>query len=49
MIIKKCSTEIILFIIEILIKKTLWPLFIGGVQLSEGNRATTRRQFSFYY
>ena len=23
-------------------KQTLWPLFMGGVQLSQGYRATTR-------
>ena len=33
------------------IKKTLtlWPLFMDGVQLSQGCRATTRRQFPFYH
>ena len=28
--------------------KTLWPLFMDGVQLSQGYRATTRRHFTFY-
>ena len=30
-------------------KVTLWPLFVDGVQLSQGYRATTRRQFIFHY
>ena len=29
--------------------KTLRPLFINGVQLSQGYRATARRQFTFYH
>ena len=29
--------------------KTLWPLFIDEVQLPQGNRATTMRQFIFYH
>ena len=29
--------------------KTLLPLFIDGVQLSKGYRATARIQFTFYY
>ena len=29
-------------------KKTLWPLFIDGVQLPQA-RATSRRQFTFYH
>ena len=29
--------------------KTLWPLFMDAVQLSQGYRATTRRQFTFYH
>ena len=34
---------------RLLLKKTtLWPLFVDGVQLSQGYRATTRRQFTFY-
>ena len=33
---------------KILKGKTLWPLLIDVVQLSQGYRATTRRQFSFY-
>ena len=28
--------------------KTLWPLFMNGVQLSQGYRGTTKRQFTFY-
>ena len=34
---------------EILYKflKTLWPLFMDAVQLSQGYRAATRRQFTF--
>ena len=31
------------------LKKTLWPLFMDGAQLSQGYRATTRRQFTFYH
>ena len=30
-------------------KKTLWPLFMDGVQSHQGYRATTRRQFTFYH
>ena len=30
-------------------KKTLWSFFMDGVQLSQGNRATMRRQFTFYH
>ena len=30
-------------------KNTLYPLFMDGNQLSEGYRATTRRQFNFYH
>ena len=30
-------------------KKTLWPLFMDGVQLPQGYRVTMRRQFIFYY
>ena len=29
-------------------KETLCPLFMDGVQLPQGYRATTRRQFTFY-
>ena len=29
--------------------KTVWPLFISAVQLSQGYRGTTRRQFTFYH
>ena len=29
--------------------KTLWPLFMDGVQLSQGYRATTRMHFTFYH
>ena len=28
--------------------KTLWPLFMNGVQISQGYRATARKQFTFY-
>ena len=28
--------------------KTLWPLFMDGVPLSEGCRATSSRQSTFY-
>ena len=31
------------------LKETLWPLFMDGVQLPQEYRATTRRQFTFYY
>ena len=30
-------------------KKTLWPLFMDGVQLSQGYKATSRRQSTFYH
>ena len=30
-------------------KKTLWPLFMDGVQLPQDYRATTRRKFTFYH
>ena len=30
-------------------KKTLFPLFMDGVQLSQGCRVTTRRQFTYYH
>ena len=30
-------------------KNTLWPLFMDGIQLSQGYRATMRRQFTFYH
>ena len=30
-------------------KKTLWTLFMGGVQLLQDYRATSRRQFTFYH
>ena len=30
-------------------KKTLWPLFMDGVQLPQGYRGTSRRQFTFYH
>ena len=33
----------------LLIKKTLRPLFIDGLQLAQGYRRTTRRQFTFYF
>ena len=29
--------------------KTLWPLFMDGIQLLQGYRATTRRQLNFYH
>ena len=29
--------------------KTLWPQFMDGTQLSQGYRATVRRQFAFYH
>ena len=32
------------FVIRILCKKTLWTLFMDGVQLPQGYRATARRQ-----
>ena len=28
---------------------TLWPLFMDGVQLPQGCRATTGKQFTFYH
>ena len=31
------------------IKKSFWPLFIDGVQLSQSYRATARKQFIFYH
>ena len=30
-------------------KKTLWPFFMDGIQLPQGYRATSRRQFTFYH
>ena len=30
-------------------KKTLWPLFLDRLQLSQGYRATMREQFTFYH
>ena len=30
-------------------KKNLWSLFMDAVQLSQGYRATTRKQFTFYH
>ena len=30
-------------------KATLQPLFMDGVQLPQGYRATSRRQFTFYH
>ena len=30
-------------------RKTLWPLFVDGVQLSQGYRANTKRQFTYYH
>ena len=35
--------------LSILFKKTLWPLFMDRVQLPKVYRATTMRQFTFYY
>ena len=32
-----------------LIFKTLWPIFMNGVQLSQGYRATSGKQFTFYH
>ena len=29
-------------------KKAVWPIFIDGIQLSQGYRATSRRHFTFY-
>ena len=34
-----------LYEIEKIPLKTLWPLFMDGVQLSQGCRTSTRRQF----
>ena len=31
------------------LKKTLWPLFMDGVQLPEGHRVTTKGHFTFYH
>ena len=31
------------------IKKTIWPLFMDGVQLSQGYKVTMRKQFTFYH
>ena len=30
-------------------KETLWPLFVDGVQLSQGYRATTRRHCNLFF
>ena len=35
--------------LQLKLKKTLWPLFMDGVQLSQSYRATSRRQFTFYH
>ena len=39
-------TQIVLSLKE---KKALWLLFMDGVQLPQGYRATTSRQFTFYH
>ena len=30
-------------------RKALWSVFMNGIQLLEGYRATTRRHFTFYH
>ena len=42
---------IIVFVLFFLffLKKTLWPLFLDGVHLPRGYKATTRKQFTFYH
>ena len=30
-------------------EKALWSVFMNGIQLPEGYRATTRRHFTFYH
>ena len=39
----------VLLCIFVLNLKTLWPLFMDGVQLCQGYKTTTRRQFTFYH
>ena len=34
---------------NLFVKKTLWPLFIDGIRLSQCYGATRRTQFTFYY
>ena len=46
---KMCLTMMIVMYNKEHLKKTLWPFLINGVQLSQGYRATTRRQFTFYH
>ena len=42
--------ETVMFSLKLLLlKKTLRLLFMDGVQLSQGYRASARRQFTFYY
>ena len=31
------------------LKKSLWPIFMDGVQLPQGYKATARKQFTFYH
>ena len=35
--------------IKKLMKKALCPLFMDGIQLPQGNRATMREKFTFYH
>ena len=40
------SGKILLNLVLSIKTLTLWPFFMDGVQLSEGHRTTTRRQFT---
>ena len=48
-LLKQLPVKIQLSAFIINLKKTLWSLFMDGVQLPQGYRVTTRRQFSFYH
>ena len=38
----------LLSVTKVIFKKTPWPLFMDGVQLPQGYRATSGRQFTFH-
>ena len=41
--------QLVIFSLKLLLKKNFTALVMDGVQLSQGYRATTRRQFTFYH
>ena len=41
--------EVVLVFLLLTLKKKIWPLFMDGVQLPQGYRATTTKQFTFYH